>query len=132
MSDFTSPTKEAFAALATLDTDGPVQMLNLVKLKSSAEYKDGAQSTALAAFTAYRAGAAPIFQKVGGEIIWAGQPQAMIIGPAGNEDWDIAFIAQYPGKEAFLTMLNDPDYAKIAHHRAAAVLNSRLVCMTPL
>mgnify|MGYP000421594259 CR=1 FL=1 len=63
---------------------------------------------------------------VGGEIIWRGAPQAMLIGPS-NETWDIAFIARYPDLNAFLAMIMDPAYQAIVFHRQAAVETSRLI-----
>ena len=43
-----------------------------------------------------------------------------------------AFIAEYPDMDAFITMMRDPAYQAITHHRTAAVQNSRLVRMEPL
>jgi hypothetical protein len=63
---------------------------------------------------------------VGGEIIWRGNPESIVIGPT-DEHWDIAFIARYPNAEAFLAMVNNLDYQSIVFHRQAAVKDSRLM-----
>jgi uncharacterized protein (DUF1330 family) len=54
----------------------------------------------------------------------------MLIGPE-SEAWDIAFIAEYPGVDAFVQMPRDPDYRKAVRHRQAAVADSRLIRMRP-
>ncbi|WP_245605418.1 DUF1330 domain-containing protein [Roseicyclus elongatus] len=54
----------------------------------------------------------------------------MLIGP--EEDlWDLAFSAEYPSVDAFVSMLRDPDYRKAVRHRQAAVADSRLIRMAP-
>ncbi len=126
--NFIDPNRESFASLKALALDHPVDMLNLVKLKVKAAYDDGRVSTGADAYAAYGRESGPIFQKVGGEIIWSGDPQHMVIGPA-DEQWDIAFIARYPTGQAFLDMVYDPEYQAVVHHRQAAVQTSRLIRM---
>ncbi|MDR6267446.1 DUF1330 domain-containing protein [Roseobacter sp. N2S] len=120
------PTRAQFDAFKSLPRDQPVNMLNLVKLKDAASYADGRSATGAEAYQSYSAESGPIFARVGGEIIWRGSPQAMVIGPE-NEDWHIAFIARYPTLNAFLEMVTDPAYQAIVFHRQAAVADSRLI-----
>lgn len=124
------PTREQFSAMMKLDSDGPVHMLNLIRLREKAVYQDGAQATGAEAYAAYGKHSGPIFKRVGGRIIWSGAPQLMLIGPS-SEYWDIAFIAEYPSAAAFGEMVKDPDYQAIVHHRQAAVDDSRLIRMKP-
>ena len=70
----------------------------------------------------------PRFRRVGGRILWRGAPECVLIGPSG-EQWDIAFIAQYPNGGAFLEMVTDPAYQAVVYHRQAAVSDSRLIRM---
>ena len=126
--NYVDPTREEFAELKTLPLDHPVEMLNLVKLKDKATYADGREASGAEAYAAYGRESKPIFHKVGGEIVWSGDPQFMVIGPT-DETWDIAFIARYPSGQAFLDMVYDPDYQAIVHHRQAAVEDSRLLPM---
>ena len=130
MDGFIDPTREGFAQLKDLPRDHPVEMLNLVRLRQRASYEDGRAAAGADAYAAYGRKSLPIFKKVGGEIIWSGDPQFMVIGPS-DEQWDIAFIARYPSGQAFLDMVYDPDYQAIVHHRQAAVKTSRLVRMKP-
>lgn len=129
MPNHVNPSRESFQAFRDLKREGPIQMLNLIKLKAHARYEDGTQSTGAEAYRMYGKLAGPIFQTLGGRIIWSGTPETTLIGPTGEEDWDIAFIAQYPDMNAFISMVRDPAYQAITHHRTAAVENSRLVRM---
>jgi len=127
MSDhYIDPTKEAFAALRGLALNHPVDMLNLVKLRDQATYEDGRTATGAEAYAAYGKASGSIFKGVGGEIIWSGEPQHIVIGPE-SETWDVAFIARYPTGQAFLDMVYDPKYQAIVFHRQAGVKNSRLI-----
>lgn len=120
------PQREQFEAFKALPRDKPIMMLNLIRLRDSAAYEDGTEATGAKAYAIYSKNNAPVFQSVGGEIIWRGKPQTILIGPE-DEHWDLAFIARYPTAGAFLAMLVNPDYQAIVHHRRAAVLESRLL-----
>ena len=124
------PTKERFALFREMDRPGPVHMLNLIRLRPVAAYEDGTQATGAEAYAAYGRDSAPVLRDLGGRIVWAGQPELMLIGPA-DEAWDIAFIAEYPSVAAFVGMLRDPEYRKAVRHRKAAVADSRLIRMRP-
>jgi uncharacterized protein (DUF1330 family) len=125
------PTRDQFEAFKNLPRDQPVNMLNLVRLRADAAYSDGRLSTGAEAYAAYGRESGPIFSGVGGKIIWRGKPAAVVIGPV-DEAWDIAFIARYPTAKAFLSMVMDPAYQAVVHHRQAAVANSRLIAMGEL
>lgn len=122
------PTREQFEALKTHDRMKPVNMLNLVRLRYKAEYEDGRDCTGADAYREYGAASSPIFNRVGGQIVWRGVPKGVLIGPEA-EAWHIAFIARYPTLGAFFAMVTDPEYQAIVHHRQAAVEDSRLLPM---
>ncbi|MEX2518237.1 MAG: DUF1330 domain-containing protein [Paracoccaceae bacterium] len=125
------PTRAQFDAFKALPRDRPVNMLNLVKLRDKAQYLDGRAATGAEAYAAYGRESGPVLAKVGGEIIWRGAPEAMLIGPEA-ESWHIAFIARYPTAGAFLAMVTDPAYREAVIHRQAAVEDSRLIRMGEL
>ena len=122
------PTREQFEQFKQLPRDQPVMMLNLVRLSETANYADGRTATGAQAYASYGESSDAIFRKVGGEIIWRGKPESIVIGPV-DEQWDVAFIARYPTAGAFLAMVTDPNYQAIVFHRQAAVLDSRLIRM---
>ena len=125
------PTRAQFEQFKSLPRDKPINMLNLVKLRYKAAYEDGRDATGAEAYKAYGSGSLPIFQKVGGSIIWRGAPKAILIGPEA-EAWHLSFIARYPTLGAFLAMVTDPDYQAVVHHRQAAVEDSRLIAHADL
>jgi uncharacterized protein (DUF1330 family) len=126
------PTRDTFNLFKSLDRTQPVEMLNLLRLRDRAAYPDGREATGLEAYQAYGRESGPVFRRVGGQIIWRGQPQVTLIGPS-DERWDMAFIARYPSANAFLEMVTDPHYQQNAvPHRQAGVADSRLVRHAPL
>ncbi len=126
MAHYINPERDQFEAFKALPRDEPVMMINFVKFHERAEYEDGREASGAEAYAAYGRESAPVFQRVGGEIIWRGKPEVMLIGPA-DKDWDIAFIARYPTAGAFLEMVTDPVYREAVKHRTAGVLDSRLI-----
>src|SRR5258706_15715752 len=125
------PTRQAFAEFRENNRDGPIEMLNLVRLHAQARYLDGRQATGADAYAAYGRESRPVFIRVGGRIVWRGRFELMLIGPAA-ERWAHCFIAQYPSVSAFVEMLRDPAYREAVKHRQAAVADSRLVRLAPL
>jgi len=132
MPNHTAFTREDFAAFKANDRDGPIHMLNLVKLKPQAEYADGRKATGAEAYAAYGRDSEPILKRLGGRIVWRGRFEQMLIGPQDAEQWDICFIAEYPSVAAFVEMIRDPDYRAAMEHRQAGVADSRLVRTAPM
>ncbi|MCF6321231.1 MAG: DUF1330 domain-containing protein [Rhizobiaceae bacterium] len=130
MNNYIDPDKERFAHFKQLPRDQPIQMLNLVQLKATAQYNDGTMITGREAYSAYSRESFPIFERLGGQIIWSGSFEMVLIGPA-EKSWDICFIAQYPNADAFIQMIRDADYQKAVKHRQAAVSDSRLIRFSP-
>lgn len=130
MAQFIDPERERFAQFKNLPREGPIQMLNLVRLREAARYEDGVTSTGAEAYARYGELSGPIFRGLGGRIVWSGDFELTLIGPA-DEHWDICFIAEYPSAEAFISMLRDPAYKQAVRHRQAAVETSRLIRLRP-
>lgn len=131
MTGYIDPTKEGFAAFRALPDEGPIHMLNLVRVRAQAVYPDGRQATGVEAYRAYGRESAPVFKRVGGRQYWIGRFDFMLIGPP-DERWDFVFIAEYPNPAAFVEMIRDPAYREAVKHRQAAVEDSRLIRCKPL
>jgi uncharacterized protein (DUF1330 family) len=130
------PNREAWEMFKSLPRDEPIHMLNLIRLKARAAYPadhpdHGKDITGLEAYRAYGRTTAPIFARLGGRQVWVGKPMVTLTGPT-DAAWDLAFIAQYPSAEAFITMVRDPEYREFVKHRSAGVADSRLIRMAPL
>jgi uncharacterized protein (DUF1330 family) len=126
MAHYIDPERDQFDAFKALPRDKPIMMLNLLRFRETADYEDGREASGAEAYADYGRESAPIFRRVGGEIIWRGRPEVMLIGPK-DKHWDLIFVARYPTAGAFLEMVTDPDYQVAVKHRQAAVLDSRLI-----
>ena len=136
MSKAVDPSRAQFDAFKALPRDTPIHMLNLIRLKTVADYPAGHPNhgkgmTGAEAYRAYGQGLAPFLGKLGGRQVWAGRPEAMVTGPE-DERWDLAFIIEYPGSAAFMAMVTDATYKEIVKHRTAAVDDSRLIRLAPV
>ena len=123
---YIDPEREQFEAFKRLPRDEPIMMLNFLRFREKAAYEDDREATGAEAYATYGEESGPIFRRVGGEIIWRGKPELMLIGPQ-DKHWDLIFVARYPSAAAFLEMVTDPDYRIAVRHRQAAVLDSRLI-----
>jgi uncharacterized protein (DUF1330 family) len=131
MTGHIDPTKEVFAEFRDNNREGPIHMLNLVRLNDRAAYPDGRSASGAEAYAAYGRDSGPVFTRLGGKIVWQGRFELMLIGPA-DERWDHCFIAEYPSVGAFVEMIRDPVYREAVKHRQAAVRDSRLIRLAPL
>lgn len=129
---YVDPSRHQFDAFKGFDGDHPIEMLNLVRLRTLATYPDGHASAGASgadAYAAYGRETLPVLRRVGGEIVWRGAFETMVIGP-NQKRWDRVFVARYPTAHAFLAMVADPIYRSAVVHRQAAVRTSRLIrCM---
>jgi uncharacterized protein (DUF1330 family) len=107
---------EAFVARRA---EGPVRMLNLLKFRADG----GAES-----YLEYGAAVAPLLDKVGGAIVYAGSPAELLIG---DHDWDLIALVEYPTRQAFLDMVGSPEYQAIEHFRHDALERSVLYATDP-
>jgi hypothetical protein len=71
------PTKEAFAEFRAHEREGPIHMLNLVRLRAQAHYPDGRSATGAEAYAAYGRESLPVFVRLGGRIVWRGRFEQM-------------------------------------------------------
>ncbi len=117
------------AILDSIPDDTPIVMLNLLRFRDKAKYKDGeANYSGREAYQKYSEVAFGKVQGVGGEMVWKGRALAGVIAPEG-EKWDSVLLVRYPSKQAFASMLADPEYREATKHRTAALEEARLVAM---
>jgi hypothetical protein len=134
---YIDPDRQAWETFKSLPRDQPIHMLNLIRLRDTAEYPEGHPNHGKAisgaeAYREYGLSIAPHLARLNSRQVWAGAPQVMVTGPS-SEAWDLAFIVEYPGSQAFIDMVRDPDYrANVVPHRTAAVADSRLLRLKPL
>ncbi len=103
--NYVDPTRDAFRAFRSLNGEGEIHMLNLVRLRQTAVYPQqhawhGQGLSGEEAYRAYGEESGPILKAVGGSIAYSANFEFVLIGP-DSERWDIVFIAQYPSTDAF-------------------------------
>jgi uncharacterized protein (DUF1330 family) len=101
---------------------GPISMVNLLKYKEKAIYDDG-RDTNLSGEEAYGLYAVEVInlvEKYGGEFLFAGKVNRLMLGEV-EEMWDSIAIAKYPNRKAMFEMTMDPEYQKIHVHRDAGL-----------
>ena len=116
------PNEEQMAGFLEGDTETPIKMVNLLKFKDKADYKDGRQ-TSLSGKEAYQIYADEVqghLEKVGGQSIFFGEVERLMLGE-GEELWDWVAIAEYPSRKAMLEMVMDSEYQKSEEHRSAGL-----------
>ena len=116
------PNEEQMAGFLEGDTDTPIKMVNLLKFKDKADYKDGRQ-TSLSGKEAYQIYADEVqghLEKVGGKSIFLGEVERLMLGEV-EELWDWVAIAEYPSRKAMLEMVMDSEYQKSEEHRSAGL-----------
>ena len=133
--EYVEPWPTHFAGLMELPDDYPIDLLNLLLYREKALYPPGhpqanAGLSGAEAFRIYGEKSFPAFAEVGGQILWSGRMEGMLIGPMG-EDWSMAFVARYPSATAFLKSITHPDYKEAVIHRQAALKTSRLIRLKP-
>ena len=94
-------------------------MLNLLDFKPAG----GAER-----YAEYGVAVAPLLERVGGRVVFAGQAQAPVIGPS---KWDLVLLVEYPTRQAFLDMVGSPEYREIGHLRTEALERSELHPLDP-
>jgi len=102
--------------------DGPVVMLNLLKFKPGGEqrYREGYVPVAM-----------PLIQRLGGRVVYAGR-LAERAHADDAPDWDVVLLVEYPNRQAFIDMVNDPAYRAAHAHRAEAVERALLRASDPI
>ena len=107
--------------LSSLPADQPVVMINLLNFRA-----DGGTER----YMQYGREVAPHLERVGAEILYAGNLPKFVIGNGTQPWWDAIIVVQYPTPAAFLQMVTNEDYAKVHEHRAAALDSAELIATT--
>ncbi len=107
--------QEGFAEFAArAGESSPVVMLNLLSLRP-----EGGKER----YLEYAAAVAPLLERAGGRILYAGEPALPLLG---EDRWDLVALVEYPTRQAFLDMTASPEYQEIAHLRTEALVKGEL------
>ena len=129
---YLDPTNETAMALFARGIEGPVTMLNLLRLRDTADYSLAPElepQTPLSgreAYDLYVRHTKPLLEASGGELLYLGEGGPYLIGPEG-EGWDLVMLVRQSSVEAFMAFASDPQIQAGLGHRTAAVYDSRLL-----
>ena len=103
-------------------------MVNLLKFKDKAEYKDGrvANLTGREAYEIYVTETREHLANVGAELILGGEVSRLFVGEV-EELWDAFGVARYPSRKAMIAMARNPAYIESEKHRAAGLAGQLLI-----
>jgi uncharacterized protein (DUF1330 family) len=124
------PTTEGIRALGHDKSPTKIAMLNLLKFRDKAVYKDGRADNVSGreAYMRYGNAMTKIVEREGGRILFTGKIAGLVIGEVEGL-WDVAAIMEYPSRAAFQRIVTLPEVAEIGVHREAG-LEGQLLIMT--
>ena len=124
------PTADGIQALARDSSPAKIAMLNLLKFREKAVYKDGRGDniSGREAYQRYSNAMTKIVEREGGRILFAGRIAGVVIGQIKGV-WDVAAIMEYPSRAAFQRIVTLPEVQEISVHREAG-LEGQLLIMT--
>ena len=122
------PTAEQLMPLAQDPTPGPIAMVNLLKFRKKAVYRDGRPDdiSGREAYMRYAAAMRTIVEAAGGRFLFSGSVKALVIGEV-EELWDDVGIAEYPSRAAFHRIATSPEVQAIGVHREAGLAGQLLI-----
>jgi len=104
----------------------PVYMLNLLKFKDKATYKDGEDVSGREAYFRYASAFGKMMRNKGVKTIFGGSANAFLIGE-GDGEWDAVAIVEYPNAQAMFDAVSSEEYRKIHKHRRAGLAGQLLI-----
>jgi uncharacterized protein (DUF1330 family) len=124
------PTADGIQALAPDPSSTKIAMLNLLKFRDKAIYKDGRSDdiSGREAYMRYANAMTKIVEREGGRILFSGRIAGLVIGSV-EKMWDVAAIMEYPSRAAFQRIVTLPEVQEIGVHREAG-LEGQLLIMT--
>jgi uncharacterized protein (DUF1330 family) len=97
--------------LRTLDQQGPVVMVNLMRFRDHS--LDG-EGSGWDAYLRYSVLTVPMIKARGGTLLWTGEAKAVALGEAQGNRWDYIALVYYPSVEAFIDMMTSADYENLS------------------
>ena len=106
----------------------PVYMINLLKFKDRATYKNGENVSGREAYARYASAFSKLVKdkKIEGGGTWGGNMNSWLIGQ-GEGEWDAIGIFKYPSAEIMIETVSSDEYRKIHKHRRAGLEGQLLI-----
>ncbi|MFP3944001.1 MAG: DUF1330 domain-containing protein [Alphaproteobacteria bacterium] len=116
------PDEAQATAMSDPGPDGPIVMVNLLKFRERAEYRDG-RDTKLSgreAYQLYGDAVAKILSNYGGRVLFAGDVTHLSLGHC-EPLWDEVALVEYPSRGALRSMAISPEWIEASVHREAGL-----------
>ena len=129
---YLEPTQESGKELFTRGIQGPVIMLNLIRLNETADYsnypnlKPSEPITGQQSYQKYMQHTQPFLKQNGGELMFLGEAGKYFIGPS-DQQWDLVLLVKQKSLTDFMAFASNPEYLAGIGHRMAAIKDSRLL-----
>ena len=122
------PRPEQLQQLLEKRPEGSLYMLNLLKFREKAVYADGRETdlSGRDAYMTYGAGVQKIIHGMGGEFVFGGTANVLLIGD-GELEWDSVALVRYPSLDQFTSMVESEAYQAIHVHRDAGLDHQLLI-----
>jgi uncharacterized protein (DUF1330 family) len=114
------PTGDDLKRLLAEDVGGPVVMLNLLR------FKEGKR----AGYEEYARAIRPFLEEYDAKVIYVGDCSTALVAPKEHK-WDTVLIVRYPSRQAFSSMVADPNYQEITGLRTEALEDAVLQATVP-
>lgn len=117
------------AFLANHPEGQPVFMLNLLKFKKRATYKDGEDISGAGAYARYGEAFAKLVASLnidGAHSVYGGKMGSWLIGQ-GEGEWDAVAVFRYPDAKTMFATVSSEAYRKIYKHRKAGLEGQLLI-----
>jgi uncharacterized protein (DUF1330 family) len=102
------------------DPGGPVVMLNLLR------FKEGRR----ARYEEYARAIRPFLDEYDASVLYVGDCSTALVAP-GEHRWDTILIVRYPSRQAFSSMVADPNYQEITGMRTESLEDAVLQATVP-
>ena len=114
---------EQMASMLEPGPEGPIIMVNLLKFRDRAVYKDGRETdlSGREAYEIYGQAVSQYITEFGGRILFAGDVTHLTIGEV-DDLWDEVALAEYPNRAAMVAMSTSEAFTPLAAHREAGLL----------
>lgn len=122
------PRGEQISDVVAKGDNAPIVMVNLLKFKPKAEYKDGRATSddGRAAYNRYGDEMLKFVTANGGRVLFVGEAKSLVIGSV-EDMWDVVALVEYPSAAAFAKIAMSPEVAKIGVHREAGLAGQLLI-----
>ncbi len=122
---YLAPDARQVQELVALPADRPIRMLNLLRFRDVAQ---GHVMSGQELYDRYAKRVRPLLTKLGGRVVYSGEPLLTIVGPE-EEAWDRILIVEYPSRDHFIQLTRDPAFLRASEERTAALADWRLIAL---